>query len=104
MKLLAFWSLKAHNSGGCDDHEASLCNHVQNCNSTAGKRAKNRKLFVPTSISTTHTTASKKAKMIENNKNARVKWAATSWKQHEELVGIAEMDYTAARRKPPIHN
>ncbi|KAI9125804.1 hypothetical protein K1719_003222 [Acacia pycnantha] len=87
--------LKRSDNGGCDEEEANISNQVHNYISIAG-------------------TIKEKTKMIENNENAKgnregeetkVNWVVTPLKkQHEEEVDMAEMDYTAANRKPPIHN
>ncbi|KAI4344221.1 hypothetical protein L6164_011472 [Bauhinia variegata] len=77
-------------------------------------RTKNRKL-VTTSISATHT-ISKNVKNEGNeahpllDENITVNTLATSehreltHEHYPDLVDIAEMDYSAAKRKPPIHN
>ncbi|XP_054805259.1 uncharacterized protein LOC129308226 [Prosopis cineraria] len=107
------------NNGDCDDEEANLCKEVRNYNSTPGKKAKNKKLLVSTSIISSTDTIRKKANVIEHGENikedmegedTKVNWVATNSSKHqekvnnEELVDITEMDYTAVKKKPPIHN
>ncbi|KAI4335624.1 hypothetical protein L6164_014256 [Bauhinia variegata] len=95
------------NNGGIED--ANLCKDGK-CTG----RIMNRKL-VSTSISTTHTLS----KNVNNEGNEahplieeNIKVNALATSKHRELphehfpdlVDITEMDYSAARRKPPIHN
>ncbi|KAF7806471.1 uncharacterized protein G2W53_038632 [Senna tora] len=101
--------------------EAVLCKNEQ----CTGK-IKNRKLVVATtSISSTSHKLSKgndheahssgngntrKVKLEGEEKGIKVQTLATSehrelhHEQYPDLVDIAEMDYSPARRKPPIHN
>ncbi|KAK7347150.1 hypothetical protein VNO80_21677 [Phaseolus coccineus] len=98
--------LKRSNS---DAEETVLCNKDKEC---TGK-LKNRKL-ITTSISTTQSLSknveeSKAEHLVyENTRNVN---AVSSWKQknvpeehNHDLVEITEMDYSPAKRKPPIHN
>ncbi|TKY54762.1 hypothetical protein E2542_SST19174 [Spatholobus suberectus] len=103
--------LKRNNTAA---EEAVLCKGNE-C--TAAGKIKNRKL-VTTSVSTTQS-LSENVKNEENkahpsvNGNTRnVNTLSTSNSKHKDvpeehyrdLVEIAEMDYSPAKRKPPIHN
>ncbi|XP_004508405.1 uncharacterized protein [Cicer arietinum] len=88
-----------------DANEAILCNDKKQCTGNI----KNRK-SVTTSISTTKS-LSKNVKnredvnVNEEAKDIKVKSMTTSkYYATEDLVDITEMDYSPARRKPPIHN
>ncbi|XP_012569062.1 uncharacterized protein [Cicer arietinum] len=87
-----------------DADEAILYNDKKQCTGNI----KNRKL-VTTSISTTKS-LSKNVKnredvnVNEEAKDIKVKSMTTSKYVTEDLVDITEMDYSPARRKPPIHN
>ena len=92
-----------------DAEETVFCNKDKEC---TGK-LKNRKL-VTTSVSTTPSLSknveeSKAEELV--NENSRNVNTVRSWKQknvpeehNHELVEITEMDYSPAKRKPPIHN